>query len=104
MWELLELGARAAAPVLVVAAAFQGVALFRVRGVPRQRRAAAAACIALTAASAWLLSLPLWLLWPPGAGTVMMRDTFSIPAILAEAVAMPLWLWHLGFLRRDGAG
>ena len=97
--EILRLGLAAASPVLTVTAAFQGVVLLKLLDLPPGGRGRALVCILLTALSAYVLSLPLWLLWPDP-DSLMLRDTFSVPALIGEALAMPFWLWRLGFLGR----
>ncbi|MDX1654460.1 MAG: hypothetical protein R3310_04530 [Candidatus Competibacteraceae bacterium] len=97
--EVLRLGLMVALPVLAVTAAFQAVVLLKLLDLPHGGRARALWCILLTALSAYLLSLPLWLLWPDP-DNLLLRDTFSVPALLGEAMAMPFWLWRLGFVGR----
>ena len=91
-----------AAPVLMVAGVAELMLLIHAFPQPGQRLIHVFGLVFITGASAWLISLPLWLFWPLPADWIVL-GVWSLPAILGEALAIPLWLWLLGPLRRRPA-
>lgn len=55
-------------------------------------------CLALSYVSAYLLSLVIWLAWPFAPELVMYNNRISIPAILGEVIAIPVWLKWFGYI------
>ncbi|MCU7939236.1 MAG: hypothetical protein KZQ64_11970 [gamma proteobacterium symbiont of Bathyaustriella thionipta] len=55
-------------------------------------------CLALSYISAFLLSLFIWFFWPFDPELVMYNNRISIPAILGEMIAIPIWLKWFGYI------
>jgi len=54
-------------------------------------------CLGATYLSAFLLSLPIWLFWPLSNELVLYSNRISMPAVIAEMIAIPFWLKRYGY-------
>ena len=58
----------------------------------------ALSCLALSYFTAYLLALFIWFAWPFDPDLVMYNNRISIPAILGEMIAIPIWLKWFGYI------
>lgn len=58
----------------------------------------ALSCLALSYFTAYILSLFIWFAWPFDPELVMYNNRISIPAILGEMIAIPIWLKWFGYI------
>lgn len=56
-------------------------------------------CLALSYISAYVIALVIWLFWPLAPELVLYRNRISVPGVLGELIAIPYWLYKLGWLK-----
>jgi hypothetical protein len=61
-------------------------------------------CLGLSYLSAFVLSLVIWLFWPLPSDWIMYNNRISIPAVLGEAIVIPIWLKRFGYIGRKNTG
>ncbi|MFK5891859.1 MAG: hypothetical protein QM504_01400, partial [Pseudomonadota bacterium] len=95
--ELLSLGFFVGAPILVISAIGQWVIQFRLIPVHNVPHMAGLRCIVYAQVSAYMLSLIIWILWPLDPLLIMYNNRISVPTVIGEFIAIPLWINSYGY-------
>lgn len=54
-------------------------------------------CLAITYLTAYLIALIIWLFWPLSPELILYNNRISIPAVVGEVIAIPIWLKQFGY-------
>lgn len=101
IFEVLSVSFLVGLPIFIIAAVAQWVLQFRVFPNPGLSIAQGLSCILITFVSAYLLSMLIWLFWPLHTGLILYNDRISIPAVIAEIIALPFWMKRYGYFKRQ---
>ncbi|MBF0265769.1 MAG: hypothetical protein HQL46_10890 [Gammaproteobacteria bacterium] len=99
--ELITVSFYISAPILVIAAIGQWVIQFKLIPNHHLNTLPALRCIIFTIITAFILSIIIWLIWPFDPSLIMYNDRISIPASIAEFIAIPFWLKRCGYFNRE---
>lgn len=89
------------APIQLIITIGQWLLMARFLAPKEKTIADALSCLALSYFTAFLLSLPIWFAWPFDPELVMYNNRISIPAILGEMIAIPIWLRRFAYIGGD---
>ncbi len=97
LFSLLQVNFFISLPVLVIVAVGQWVVQFRLIFEHSVSVKNGLLCIFFSQLSAFFLSFFIWLSWPLDTGLILYHDRISIPAVVAEMIAIPFWLRYFGY-------
>ena len=86
------------APIQIIITIGQWLLMARFLAPEGKTISEALTCLGLTYLSAYLLALLIWLFWPLDPELVMYNNRISIPAIMGEMIAIPIWLKRFGYI------
>ncbi len=55
-------------------------------------------CLLTTYISAYLIALIIWLFWPLDIDLILYHNRISIPAVIGEIIAIPIWLYWFHYI------
>lgn len=97
--ELLSLNFFISAPILVISSIGQWVIQFRLIPEHNISHMTGLRCIIYAQVSAYVLSLIIWILWPLDPLSIMYNNRISIPTVIGEFIAIPLWIKRFGYFK-----
>jgi len=96
--ELFSLAFFIGAPILVISAVGQWVLQFRLIQNHNVEHLAGLLCILYSALTAYVLSLLVWIFWPLHPDLIMYNNRISVPTVIGELIAIPIWLKRFGYI------
>jgi len=99
--ELFSLAFFVGAPILVISAIGQWVVQFRLIHNHNVEHLAGLKCIFYSAISAYFISLFIWIFWPLHPDLIMYNNRISIPTVIGEFIAIPIWLKRFGYILKN---
>jgi hypothetical protein len=100
IFELLSLGFFVGAPILIISAIGQWVIQFRLIPEHNVPHLSGLRCILYTQITTYILSLIIWVFWPIDPQLIMYNNRISIPTVIGEFIAIPLWMKRYGYFNQ----
>jgi len=97
LFELLSLSFFISAPILVISAIGQWVIQFRLIPEHNVQHMDGLRCILYTQISVFIFSIFLWIFWPLDPQLIMYNNRISVPSVIGEIIAIPLWIKYFGY-------
>ena len=101
VFELLSLGFFVGAPILVISAIAQWLIQFRLITEHNVPHLSGLRCILYAQISAYILSIIVWVFWPIDPQLIMYNNRISIPTVIGEFIAIPLWMKRYSYFNQN---